>query len=75
MIAAIVIVGFWPTKAALLKNLGKLSDCGDKYWNLLQRIVFKRHQQHSELNSNDIVLIKEHNHCAIVVSDVPPLGT
>ena len=34
----------------------------------------QRRQQHSELRSNYIVLMEEHNKCGIVVSAVPPPG-
>ena len=34
----------------------------------------ERRQQHSELRSNDIILIQEHNQCGIVVSGIASLG-
>ena len=52
-----VIIGFWPGKT-LLQNLGISLAAGISTRSVTGNYL-ERHQQHSELSSNDIVLIQE----------------
>ena len=52
---------------------GKLSWCGKSTGSVTENYL-RRRQRHSELRSNDIVLIQEHKQFEIVVSGIPSPG-
>ena len=68
----IVIIGFWPERA-LLQNLGNYHGAGKSTGSVTENYL-RRRQRHSELRSNDIVLIQEHKQFEIVVSGIPSPG-
>ena len=57
-----VIIGFWPGKS-LLQNLGNSLATGISTGSVAGNYL-ERRQKHSELRSNDIVLIQEHTQSA-----------
>ena len=70
MLKTTVIIGFLAWKA-LLQNLVNSLTAGIRTGSVTGNYP-QRHQQHSELRSNDIVLIQDRNQWGIMVSGVPP---